>query len=104
VNDVPQFVGGLSSPSPSLVGRQPSQLASPTTNGGTSEVNKGYPDNKVTIVTDFASNYTPAMTLIVGPMYAGKTTELLKRVRVAEIHDREFAVVKKSGDNRYSNT
>ena len=40
--------------------------------------------------------------LIVGPMFAGKTTEMLRRVARAELAHRRCIVMKYSKDNRYS--
>lgn len=40
--------------------------------------------------------------LIVGPMFAGKTTEMLRRVDRAELARKRVVVMKYSADNRYS--
>ncbi len=40
--------------------------------------------------------------LIIGPMFAGKSTELLRRVNRLEIAGRRCLYVKYSEDNRYS--
>ncbi len=42
-----------------------------------------------------------AIELVVGPMFAGKTTELLRRVAQCEAAGLSVAVVKSSKDNRY---
>ena len=40
---------------------------------------------------------------IVGAMFAGKTSELLKRILWAKHQNKKIAVIKPSIDNRYSN-
>ena len=42
--------------------------------------------------------------LIMGPMFAGKSTELLRRVNRLEISGKKCLSVKFSADTRYSNT
>lgn len=44
-----------------------------------------------------------AIELIVGPMFAGKTTRLLQRVAEAEAHGLRVLLVKSRKDDRYSN-
>ena len=41
--------------------------------------------------------------LIMGPMFAGKSTELLRRVKRLEITGKKCLSVKYSADQRYSN-
>lgn len=41
--------------------------------------------------------------LIIGPMFAGKSTELLRRVRRLEISGKKCLNIKYTGDNRYAN-
>ena len=41
--------------------------------------------------------------LIMGPMFAGKSTELLRRVNRLEISGKTCLSIKYSADNRYSN-
>lgn len=43
-----------------------------------------------------------SIQLIIGPMFAGKTTELLRRLKRAEIAQKRVLAVKFSGDVRYS--
>jgi ATP:corrinoid adenosyltransferase len=43
-----------------------------------------------------------AIEIVVGPMFAGKTTELLRRVQRYEAAGLSVAVVKSSKDDRYS--
>jgi len=40
--------------------------------------------------------------LIIGPMFAGKSTELMRRVKRHEISGKKCLTIKYSGDNRYS--
>lgn len=41
--------------------------------------------------------------LIIGPMFSGKSTELLRRARVLAISDAKVLYIKFAGDTRYSN-
>jgi thymidine kinase len=43
-----------------------------------------------------------SVTLIIGCMFSGKTTELLRRLRNCEIAGQQIALYKYSGDTRYS--
>ena len=43
------------------------------------------------------------LDIIIGPMFAGKSTELIKRIRQLRILDKVFKIIKPKIDNRYSN-
>ncbi len=47
-------------------------------------------------------NEAGRIELIMGPMFAGKSTELLRRVKRHEIATRKTLVIKFVGDSRYS--
>lgn len=42
------------------------------------------------------------LDIIIGPMYAGKSTELIKRIRQLKTLNKKYLVVKPDIDNRYS--
>jgi thymidine kinase len=44
----------------------------------------------------------PHLDIIMGPMFAGKSTELIRRIRQLKVIKKKFIVVKPSIDNRYS--
>jgi len=44
----------------------------------------------------------PYLDIIIGPMFAGKSTELIKRIRKLNILDKEYISIKPNIDNRYS--
>jgi len=47
---------------------------------------------------------TPSIHVVCGPMFAGKTTELLRRIEEYESWGRRVAVLKSAKDNRYNGT
>ena len=49
-----------------------------------------------------SANHSGQIQLIMGPMFSGKTTELLRRIRRYTIAKRECVVIKYVGDTRYS--
>jgi thymidine kinase len=48
-------------------------------------------------------NQRGRIEMIMGPMFAGKSTELLRRIKRLEISGKKCISIKYSGDNRYSN-
>src|SRR5206468_12687947 len=50
------------------------------------------------------ANKKGSLTIIAGPMFAGKTEELLRQVRRAQYAQKEILIFKPSLDNRYSAT
>ena len=57
---------------------------------------------------EFSSKYTPSfkgsLEMIIGPMFAGKSTELLRRVQRHAISGKRCLYVKYAADTRYDNT
>jgi thymidine kinase len=43
------------------------------------------------------------LDIIIGPMFAGKSCELIKRIRLLKVLQKEYIVVKPKIDNRYDN-
>lgn len=43
------------------------------------------------------------LDIIIGPMFAGKSCELIRRIRQLKVLEKEFLVIKPNLDNRYSN-
>jgi thymidine kinase len=43
------------------------------------------------------------LEIIIGPMFSGKSTEIIRRIRLLQNIDKKIIVVKPSIDNRYSN-
>jgi len=44
-----------------------------------------------------------SLELIIGPMFSGKSTELIRKIRLAKIIDKKVIVIKPIIDNRYKN-
>ena len=42
------------------------------------------------------------LSLIIGPMFSGKSTELIKKIRLAKIINKKVLVIKPTIDNRYN--
>ena len=49
------------------------------------------------------NNFIGRIELIFGPMFAGKTTELIRRIQRAEKANLKCIIIKYSNDDRYSN-
>ena len=45
----------------------------------------------------------PTLELIIGPMFAGKSCELIRRIRILKVLNKKYIVVTPSIDNRYDN-
>lgn len=45
-----------------------------------------------------------SLEIIIGPMFAGKSTELIQRIRKLKVLNKEYIVLKPIIDDRYSNT
>ena len=43
------------------------------------------------------------LDIIIGPMFAGKSCELIRRIRLLKVLKKEYIVIKPSIDNRYDN-
>jgi thymidine kinase len=43
------------------------------------------------------------LDIVIGPMFAGKSCELIRRIRLLKVLKKEYLVVKPSIDNRYEN-
>ena len=52
----------------------------------------------------YKPNFKGMIELIIGPMFAGKSTELLRRVRKHEISGKQCLYVKYAADTRYDTT
>ena len=46
----------------------------------------------------------PTLDIIIGPMFAGKSTELIKRIRKLNVLNKKHASIKPLIDKRYSDT
>ena len=46
----------------------------------------------------------PILDIVIGPMFAGKSCELIKRIRILKVLKKNYLVVKPSIDNRYDET
>ena len=46
----------------------------------------------------------PRIDIIVGPMFAGKSSHLIKQIRLLKVLDKKYIVIKPLIDNRYSST
>lgn len=44
----------------------------------------------------------PSLDIIIGPMFAGKSTELIKRIRKLNVLDKKYISIKPIIDNRYA--
>jgi thymidine kinase len=44
----------------------------------------------------------PKLDIIIGPMFAGKSSELLRRIKLLKILNKKYLVIKPDIDNRYS--
>jgi thymidine kinase len=44
------------------------------------------------------------LDIIIGPMFAGKSCELIRRIRLLKVLKKEYIVIKPSIDNRYDST
>lgn len=62
------------------------------------------PITKQHLVEDFAPKFQGGIELILGPMFAGKTTELLRRVQRHAISGKKCLYIKYSADTRYDVT
>ena len=43
------------------------------------------------------------LDIIIGPMFAGKSCELIRRIRLLKVLKKEYIVIKPKIDNRYDN-
>ena len=44
----------------------------------------------------------PKLDIIIGPMFAGKSCEIIRMVRLLKVCDKDYLIVKPKIDNRYS--
>ena len=47
--------------------------------------------------------HTNKLELIIGPMFSGKSTELIRKIRLAKTINKKVLVIKPKLDNRYDN-
>jgi thymidine kinase len=47
-------------------------------------------------------NITSSLDLVIGPMFSGKSTELIRRIRLLQKIDKKVLVIKPTIDNRYN--
>lgn len=59
------------------------------------------PQAKVKLVENIAPTYHGSIEMIIGPMFAGKTTELLRRVQLHAISGKSCLYIKYAADTRY---
>lgn len=55
-----------------------------------------------TDISSINNNYSGKIELIIGPMFSGKSTELLRRLNRYEIAGKKCLKIKHSSDTRYS--
>ena len=58
-------------------------------------------DQKLAASESFVPNFKGSLELIIGPMFAWKSTEMLRRVRRHEISGKRCLYVKYAADTRY---
>lgn len=61
-------------------------------------------DEKVALTESFKPSFNGRIEMIIGPMFAGKSTELLRRVKRHEISGKSCLYVKYAEDTRYDVT
>ena len=59
---------------------------------------------KLAATEKFKPDFRGTLELIIGPMFAGKSTELLRRVKRHAISGKNCLYVKYAADTRYDNT
>ena len=59
---------------------------------------------KLAATENFKPDFRGTLELIIGPMFAGKSTELLRRVKRHAISGKNCLYVKYAADTRYDNT
>jgi hypothetical protein len=57
---------------------------------------------RIALCADYKPAFRGSLEMIIGPMFAGKSTELLRRMQRHEISGKKCLYIKYSGDTRYS--
>ena len=59
------------------------------------------PNKNDLILRTIVSKMNPSLELVIGPMFSGKSTEIIRRIRLARIINKKVLVIKPKIDNRY---